>query len=173
MTDDASFRELLRIDSIPPEGWRGIVEAPPAARAVIARRLDVPEVVRLRGDFELHRIAVGVRLSGVLDAALVRQCVVSLEPVGEAVREAFAITFSGGAGAGGAVVLDPDAEEPEPLAGDSLDLADILIQQLSLAMDPYPRKPGAVPPAGEYGEAGPASPFEALKSKIAGGGERG
>lgn len=173
MTDDAPFRELVRVESVPPEGWRGTIEAPPEALAGVARRLRVPKVIRLRGAFELYPMTRGLRLSGVLDAALVRECVASLEPVDEVIHEAFAITFSGDAWAGGAVDLDPEAEEPEPLTGDTLDLADILIQQLSLAMVPYPRKPGGAAPHGDFGEARPASPFDVLKSKIAGGGEQG
>lgn len=173
MTDDALFRELVRVDSIPPEAWRGTIEAPPGALAGIARRLGIPEVIRLRGTFELYPMAQGLRLSGFLDAALVRECVASLQAVDEVIHETFTITFSGDAGTRRAIDLDPEAEEPEPLTGDALDLADILIQQLSLAMAPYPRKPGAPAPGGDPGEAGPASPFDALKSKIAGTGEQG
>lgn len=173
MTDGAPFSEFVRVDSIPPEGWRATIEAPPGALAGIARRLGIPEVVRLRGTFALYPMARGLRLAGLLDAALVRECVASLEPVDEIIHEPFTITFSGDAGAGGAIDLDPEAEEPEPLSGDALDLADILIQQLSLAMAPYPRKPGTGAPGGDPGEAGPASPFGVLKSKIAGGGEQG
>ena len=43
----------------------------------------------------------------------------------------------------GEVEIDPEAEVPEPLVGGRLDLGEILAEELSLALDPYPRSPEA------------------------------
>ena len=50
---------------------------------------------------------------------------------------------------------------PEPIEGDVIDLGGYLVEHLSLELDPFPRKPGAVfeqPP-----EPGEISPFAVLK----------
>ena len=168
-----TFQQIHRLDEIPPNGWRGIVEAPKSALAEIARRIDAPEVIRLRGEIELHKTAQGLSVSGTLDSALVRECVASLEPFEETIKEPFELQFAHSAEpeGHGETEIDPDA--PEPLTGDSIDLADLLIQQLSLAMAPFPRKPGAASLAEKFAPPQSISPFEALKSKIAEDGEQG
>jgi hypothetical protein len=57
------------------------------------------------------------------------------------------------------VVLNGAAELVEPLPSDILDIGEAVAQQLSLALDPYPRAPGAI--AGAPAER-PVSPFAAL-----------
>ena len=55
--------------------------------------------------------------------------------------------------------------DAEPLEEDRLDLAEIAAEELYLALDPYPRAPGARVSAGDNGgENGPArtGPFAAL-----------
>jgi hypothetical protein len=49
-------------------------------------------------------------------------------------------------------VIDPLADEPEPLEGDRIDLGEIVAEELALAIDPYPRAPGA-----ELAAAAPAA----------------
>ena len=48
----------------------------------------------------------------------------------------------------GEVEIDPEAEVPEPLADDQLDLGEVLAEELSLALDPYPRSPDGRPLSG-------------------------
>jgi hypothetical protein len=66
------------------------------------------------------------------------------------------------------VEIDPEAELPEPLpSSGKLDLGEILAEELSLALDPYPRSPAADRllaelEARDRGEAG--SPFGVLAS---------
>jgi uncharacterized metal-binding protein YceD (DUF177 family) len=103
-----------------------------------------------------------VRLSADLDAAVTQTCVVTLEPVAADVADRFSLLF-------GAVedeidiALDSEAETVEPLADGVIDLGEVVAQQLSLVLDPYPRAPGATGPAEEEPPAEPAtSPFAAL-----------
>ena len=63
----------------------------------------------------------------------------------------------------GDVELDLEADDPpDVLDAETLDLARYLVEHLALALDPFPRKPGAVfePPVG----AEPESPFAVLKA---------
>ena len=63
------------------------------------------------------------------------------------------------------VVLDAEAEDVEPLVAGAIDIGEAVAQQLSLALDPFPRAPEALalsaePPQGEAVD----SPFAVLKT---------
>ena len=94
-------------------------------------------------------------------------CVVSLEPVVADITEPFVIHYAAGQPAEGdeevLVALEED-ESPEPLVGGAIDVGEAVTQQLVLALDPYPRKPGAVVPAAAAPPTQPAEngPFAAL-----------
>ena len=67
------------------------------------------------------------------------------------------------------IIVGIDDEEPDPFDGKSLDLGEIAVEELALAMDPYPRAPGAdhvlshlIPSDDENDEQ--ASPFAKLQA---------
>lgn len=115
-----------------------------------------------------RRSASRFSIAGRFSAAIVQNCVVTLEPVPaiierEFVRELLLISPVRGAIA---KELQPpletsDASEEEIESLD-YDLAAPLLEEFSLAVDPYPRAPGVhfEPPRDE---APPESPFAALK----------
>ncbi|MBI1364880.1 MAG: DUF177 domain-containing protein [Alphaproteobacteria bacterium] len=166
MTAESPFSFEVPVDSLPHGGAAFEVEADPATRRAVANRLDVPAIDRLIGRFHLAPTREGARLKGALEARLVRHCVASLEPVEESVSEEFEIAFFLQENGETEVDFDPDA--PEPLETGVVDLAEILVQQLSLAMDPYPRRPDAPPLGDTAGSDRTASPFEALREAFAG-----
>ncbi|HXI87938.1 MAG TPA: hypothetical protein VNH64_10800, partial [Parvularculaceae bacterium] len=94
--EDSFFLEVA-VDELPSQGARFHLNANGDAQRSIAERLEVPAVKRLSGEFHLTPTRDGVRLVGMLDATLVRQCVMSLEPLEEVVAETFEIEFSRGA----------------------------------------------------------------------------
>ena len=124
-----------------------------------------------------------LRLSGHLSAEVSQACVLTLEPVARRIEEDFTLLYSlepgpapagaegTGAAAGAAeVVVDPEAEDPaEPLGPGGLDLGEAVAQQLAVALDPYPRAPGAaLAETGDIGAAGgtgvgPRGVFAALE----------
>ena len=55
---------------------------------------------------------------------------------------------------------DPEAPDDIPYGGGSIDLGEAAAEQLALALDPYPRRPGAV--LAETTAAADRSPFAAL-----------
>jgi hypothetical protein len=113
-------------------------------------------------------------------ADIVQNCVVSLEPVEQAIDEPVSVRFAPErdevVGRGGEIEVDLDADDPpEPLLGSSIDLGALAEEYFVLAIDPYPHAPGAEIPAesagGRYAE--PESPFAALaalRGKPRGGG---
>ena len=114
-----------------------------ARRPVRSRRgLD-----RLEGEVRVQPVDTGrtFLVSGRVLADVVQTCVVTQEPVPARVEGEFDRLFSREvpAEAEGEVEIDPEAELPEPLADNRLDLGEILAEELSLALDPYPRSPDA------------------------------
>jgi len=88
-----------------------------------------------------------VVVEGRLRGKLVQACVLTLEPVTQDLDDAFRIVFTQGLAdehdpESGEAVLNAQADAPEPLEGNMLDVGEIVAEQLSLAADPYPRRPG-------------------------------
>ena len=145
-----------------------------AERAAIAAFLGIVGLDRLEADLRLERwSANGVAIEGRLRAAPVQACVVTLEPVHQMVDEAFHLTFLPGtdrstvprtiAEAEIIVAFDED-DPPDELDGPILDLGPLVVEQLALALDPYPRSEGAtLAAADDDGDGdGVATPFAAL-----------
>ena len=153
------FSHLLVLNNVPAEGLALRLEADAPARARLAERLGLLALHALSAELRLQpepQGCIGVR--GELHAAVEQACVVTLEPVPQRVDEpvAWRLLPAGMEPTDG----DDDPDDIETEAGVA-DLGEALAQQLSLALDPYPRAPGAELPAdGQFGPA--AGPFAAL-----------
>ncbi len=122
------------------------IEADEPERRALALRFGLRSLDRLRAEIRLSRAAGGVRLDGVLEAAVVQSCVVTLDPVPSAPADAFTLIYRRGIESAEADRLTLETDEPvvfEPLDGDAIDIGEVVAQQLSLVMDPYPRAAGA------------------------------
>ncbi len=143
------------------------VTATPAECAAIALRLGIVAVLALDCRFDLRRGDDARRgeivAEGLLKARVVQDCVVTLEPFEAPAGEAFRVHF---VTAGTETdEVDPEADDEIGYAGDAIDLGEAAVEQLALALDPYPRGPEAdavdtLSP--DAGEADAASPFAAL-----------
>lgn len=143
--------ELHRPVSVAEIGSSGLdtmVEASPAECVALARRMRVPAVLSFSCRFHLVRAVGGVVAArGRLLASVVRTCVVSLDDFEAAVEEDFRVRFvPSGTETDNP---DPEAEDEIPFAGTVIDLGEAAVEQLALALDPYPRKPGAELPESE------------------------
>ena len=118
-----------------------------------------------------------LKVTGTVTAELTQECVVTLEPFDARIETTFTEIHDRDADSLGGDDDDVDpteaweeaAEVPEFLDGDTLDLADIAVQHLCLALDPFPRKPGAslesAKKAGiSVNEPERANPFAALQA---------
>lgn len=150
---------IVRLDRVPARGMDIEVLASEAERTALARRFELLELPALKAEVNVQPGMGGVwTVSGRLRAEVVQACVVTLEPVPQSIDETFDLRFA--AGAKGSVD-DPDA--PEPLEGDTIDVGAIVADHLSLALDPFPRAPGATyEPAPQPADAKP-NPFAALE----------
>ncbi len=150
----------VKVDRIPDDGLDILVEADADECAAVAVRLLLPAVARLHCRWRLHKEPRGaIKADGVLQAEVTQECVVSLEPFAAAAAEAFTVRF---VIAGRESEAGDDPEEPDELSYDgvTVDLGEATVEQLALALDPYPRKPGAV--LADDADAQPDTAFAAL-----------
>ena len=132
--------ELARLGALEA---RYPISAAPAEREALARRFDLLSLDRLEAEIRLQRLAGGmVRVSGRLGADVVQACVISLEPIASVVEQDFTVLY-GSSAPGKSVMVDLETDEAEPYDGDAIDIGEAVAQQLALALDPYPRTPGA------------------------------
>lgn len=158
------FSRIVALARIPEAGREERLEAQPAECAALARRFAIPAVNRLRAVLRLRPEPGGAVLAeGRMEAEVVQDCVVTLDPVVQAVEEAVALRILP---PGAAFSEDPEGPDEIAAEGDAVDLGEALAEQLALALDPYPRAPGAALPGEEAGEAEapPAGPFASLAS---------
>lgn len=108
-------------------------------RAALAQRFELSALDRLDARVRIVPLAGGFyRLTAELDAELTQACVLSLEPVPNRLQESFSLLY-GPVDSGNEVVLDAGAETVEPFEGGTIDIGEAVAQQLSLALDPFPR----------------------------------
>jgi uncharacterized metal-binding protein YceD (DUF177 family) len=90
---------------------------------------------------------------------VVQVCVISLDEFESEVVERFVVRFVPEGTESDEIDPDEDVDEI-PYAGGVIDLGEAAAEQLGLALDPYPRKPGATLPESAAGE--PGNPFASL-----------
>ena len=149
------FSHPLVLANVPAEGLTLRLEADAPARARLAERLGLLALHALSAELRLRpepEGCIGVR--GQMQAEVEQSCVVTLEPVPQRIEEpvAWRLLPAGVEPTDG----DDDPDDIETEAGVA-DLGEALAQQLSLALDPYPRAPGAeLPSDGQFGpDTGP------------------
>lgn len=153
------FSRVVNIARLPPEGREERLVASGAECAALARRFAIPAVNRLEAVVLIrHEPGGTATVAGRFSAEVVQDCVVTLEPVTQAVEETVALRI---VPAGHVPSEDPEAPDEIEADGDSVDLGEAVAEQLALALDPYPRAPGAAL-RGDDAAAGLAGPFAAL-----------
>jgi len=153
----------VAVVDIPETGRHIDIVADDRTRAAIAEAADLAALPRLEAGFDLMRHgADGLRVLGRVQAAVVQNCVVTLEPIESTVDEAIDLLFLPEAASDVVELEAVEADDPpETLQNGMVDLGAMATEFLLLGIDPYPRKLGAVfeaPPAGDPA----SSPFAAL-----------
>jgi uncharacterized metal-binding protein YceD (DUF177 family) len=163
------FSRLFAFDGVPAGGASLALKANPEECRALAARFDLVRLERLEGEIRVERVGEGrlIHVGGRLRATVAQRCVVTLEPFDQEVEAAFDRLFSPDVReeAAGEVEIDAESELPEPLPSTGLDLGEILAEELSLALDPYPRSPAADQRLAELGLVGDDAarhPFAAL-----------
>lgn len=170
------FSYPVRAGHIKDEPQTYSIEADAAQCAALAKRFGLPGIAKLSGTFKLQHERGGIIAANLAMAAQVTQiCVVTLEPFAAKIKDVVHLRFVPEAALSR---VPPGAEEDEeditpdslespdelPYANDQIDLGAALAEQLALALDPYPRKPGAALP--EAAQDLSANPFAALRGRL-------
>ncbi len=172
----------VNVTTLPGSGFPVALRPGEKERAAIAQAAGITALPMLETDLVLKRWRRdGVEVTGELRARTEQPCVITLEPVFQEISQKLRTTFLPEHSALAVpvhrqdreLVLDPEGDDPpETFEGDSIDLWPFVLEMLVLALDPFPRAPGAQleaapDEAGEPENAG-KSPFavlQALKSK--------
>lgn len=143
---DPEFSRLVDIDRVGHTEVVHDIAATAEERAALARRFDLLAFDKLEARIRLRRARGGsvLRLAGRLTADAVQSCVVTLEPVPSHVESEFTVLYGEGEVGGSGVDIDPELESTvEPWPEGPLDLGETVAQEFALALEPYPRAPGA------------------------------
>lgn len=158
---DLPYSEPVRLHQVGAGMSRTLIPDA-AARARIARALDLASLDFLEVETKLAPSPGGWALTGRIRARLAQTCGVTLEPLPLEIDDAFSVSL--------AEASDPDADEiiitlddesPDLIEEGRIDLGQYAVEQLALRLDPFPRKPGAEfiqPP-----EPAEISPFAVLR----------
>jgi uncharacterized metal-binding protein YceD (DUF177 family) len=161
----------IALSNIPEDGRRFDLVADDDTRAQVAQLVGLRSLPRLQATFDVVRQgSSGLRVDGEVSATVGQSCVVTLEPVDNEVKEEVTVVFVPSRQVAGGQDGEDDAEEihpsdPEPLAGDAIDLGAVAVEFLILGIDPYPRKPGVKfePPIAKDDTSHPFAALAALK----------
>ncbi len=136
------------------------LEATEEERRAVAGRLGLDALEALTAEVRLSLLAHGdfVRAEGRFSARVRQTCSVTLAPVVSTLEESFSRTYGfvdvEEAKPGQEIELEPEGEEPpDPILEGMVDLGELVVEELSLAVDPFPRADGAVFDAAAAGVA--------------------
>jgi len=172
MTNDLPFSRPVRVEPLPKDGLNQTIEADADERAAVAVLNGLPAIAKLTANFTLRRAGRdAVRVTGQVLAEVTQTCTVSLEPFAVLIDEPVDVRFAPprDVEAGRRKQSDGevdaahfDAEDPpDPVVDGKIDLGALAAEFMALALDPYPRKPGAVFEPSDEGTPND-SPFGAL-----------
>ena len=149
------WRAYVTVAQIPDGGLHRDIEADDAARRAMAEVAGLREVAFARASFDLrHRSGDQVHVTGRITAKIGQTCVVTLEPLEREIDEAIDLVFAPTKQSLPQHDLADDDNDddrptetddaPEPIVDGVIDLGRLATDVLFLAIDPYPRKEGAV-----------------------------
>ncbi|TAK98989.1 MAG: DUF177 domain-containing protein [Rhodospirillaceae bacterium] len=153
------FSFPVEVLQLPAGGRVYTLRADDQERADVAAELELVAVGRLIATVTLMpATGGGVEARARFEADITQTCVVTLQPLATTVNEEVirhftvprrkAPTVSAGAKAPTDMDtsdgwIDPNEEVPDPIVDGCIDLGAMVVEELSLAIDPYPRAPGA------------------------------
>ncbi len=173
---EPEFRRLVKLQSIGVDEMSMTLTANPGECEALATRYGVLSISGLEATVQLWRMGGGGRARVHFIADVVQSCIVTLEPVRDHIDQEIEMDFlpSGAvhpAGSSDDLALTADSLDTEETVGGNLDLGSVISEYLSLAIDPYPRKPGVEFNKAEHGgseavDTARQSPFSALSKLI-------
>lgn len=175
MSGAIEFSRPRRLDTIGEGDVTVRIEADADERRRLAGRFGLVSLDRLEADYRLRRTAGAIVARGTLTADAVQACTATGDAVPATIAEDFDIRFLPDAGPDGDMPdeVELDAGEMDTMfySGAAIDLGEAAAETFGLALDPYPRAPGADSALREAGvkteeEAKPAGALAGLKDLL-------
>jgi uncharacterized metal-binding protein YceD (DUF177 family) len=147
------WRAPLVVEQIPEIGMAYELDADQATREAMAKIAGLREIMSAHALFEVRLRSRGrVHVRGRVSARVGQTCVVTLDPIENEINEAVDLMFAPSDqirhpedGANDERDKEVDgADQMEPIENGVIDLGRLATDVLYLAIDAYPRKPGAV-----------------------------
>ena len=144
----SELERIVDLDRMGNKGTAVEIVASDGERAALAKRFGFLGLPAFSARVTVDRRPGGqVVVEGRLKGRVVQACILSLDPVVQELDDAFRLVFAENLAderdpESGEAVLNAQADAPEPLEGNLLDVGEIIAEQLSLTADPYPRRPG-------------------------------
>jgi hypothetical protein len=180
---DSEWPHRIDIDSLGPKPFSTEFAASARQCKDVARRLKASAVEDLRATVTITRRPGShiIQVEGAVEATVTQACAVSGEPLVTEIAESFEAWYSDEAQvvsldrarrerevliAEGEIPLAEEKDDPEPVVNGQIDVGELAVQYLSLAVDPYVRKPGVADKKEEvivHRENSFQNPFAALK----------
>ena len=160
-----------RVDTIGERERAVDITAHVGERAALARRFDLVAIDRLEASFALRREAGSVVATGRVSADVTQACSITDEPLAVSIDEPVELRFVEESAGEEEVELSEDALDTMPIENGAIDLGEAAAETMALALDPFPRGPGAAAALREAGVIGedevtPFNAFAALKGKL-------
>lgn len=169
------WRAPVLVAQIPDTGLHRELEASAAERQAMAELAGVREILSAHASLDVEPKSGGrVQVTGHVRARIGQTCVVTLDPIESEIDEEVDLMFAPEAEArrladlieeGQDDEVPPEvADPPEAIINGIIDLGRLATDALFLAIDPYPRKEGAVFEAEVTAPDPEDHPFAALKA---------
>lgn len=167
------WRVPVVVAQIPETGLHRDIEADQAVRAAMADVGGLCEVLLAQASFDVTPQSGGrFHVAGHVRARIGQTCVVTLDEIESEIDEPVDLVFAPPEQIPQMAALVDEAEDddeevpdpPEPIENGMIDLGRVATDALYLAVDPYPRKPGAVFEPVVAADDPEDHPFAALKA---------
>ncbi|WFU28699.1 DUF177 domain-containing protein [Bradyrhizobium sp. CB1717] len=169
------WRAPVIVAQIPDTGLHRELEASAAERQAMAELAGLREVLSAHASFEVVPKSGGrIQVTGQVRARIGQTCVVTLDPIESEIEEEVDLVFAPEAEARRLADLIEEGQDdeeppevvdpPEAILNGVIDLGRLATDALFLAIDPYPRKEGAVFEAEVVAPDPEDHPFAALKA---------
>jgi uncharacterized metal-binding protein YceD (DUF177 family) len=149
----------INIETLTKDPLSIALKATPEERAEIQERLNLISIENIEANLHLRKKGL-IFLKGTIQADITVECVRTLVPFQQHLKINVDETFLSPTES----MEAPLGEDVEPLEEEILNVGEIVIQLISLNLDPYPVAPDTLPL--DYQEEKPStSPFEVLKKE--------
>jgi uncharacterized metal-binding protein YceD (DUF177 family) len=163
----------VTVAQIPDTGLHRDIEAGRAAREAMAEVAGLREILSASASLDVTPKSAGrFHVGGRVRARIGQTCVVTLDPIENDIDEEIDLVFAPPEQIPQLADLVDEAaksdeeipDPPEPIVNGIIDLGRLATDALILAIDPYPRKPGAVFESPIIADDPEDHPFAALKA---------